>query len=295
MGQPTLFESKIVQATLRSIVCAHACFVTKSINFRTFYTGVSYPDLACFGFAAIPFSKLYILLDFTIAHSSKSCGSTTIADKTSLQAEASTVMNLLQCMIVQGNVLPSSSITVPAASIFAWKATLYESFQVPNGVETLRARGHNSTATWSNKDDSPCAIQREFPAAPQWNFRHGQWHGLASVRTGDTCMPHLRTYLPVPGQCKQNHASINCWHGLSKLDPIIGIKHAWTMNQHTSKLVLLCSLQRPIVLSPPARSPHPPQSLPPSNLLCRMWTLIVDDWGTSERRLNASMTSLYRL
>ncbi len=49
MGQPTLFESKIVQATLRSIVCAHACFVTKSINFRALYTGVSYPDLACFG------------------------------------------------------------------------------------------------------------------------------------------------------------------------------------------------------------------------------------------------------
>lgn len=140
----------------------------------------------------------------------------------------STVVNEL-CKIVQGNVLPSSSISVPAASIFAWKATLYESFQVPDGVETFRARGRNSTTTWSNKDDSPCAIQREFPAAPQWNFRDPQWHGLASVQSRDTCIFHLQTYLPIPGQCKQNQASINCWHGLSKLDPLIGIKHAWIM------------------------------------------------------------------
>ena len=53
---------------------------------------------------------------------------------------------------------------------------------------------------------------------------------------------------------------------------------------HTSRLVLLCSLPRPIVLTPPARSLHPPQLLPPSKLLFRMRTLIVDDWGTSERR-----------
>lgn len=170
------------------------------------------------------------MLGLTMAHSSKSCGSTTIAGRCKPPNHSQQWRNLSASRGVQSwmscSRLCKAMCSLHRRSQFRRLQFLHGKRHFTRAFKCQMALKHFERG---DAIQQPPGWTRMTRLALFKESSQPRRNGISAILNGTTSRVYgvgthaydaystFKHTMPIPGQCEQNQASINCWHGLSKL------------------------------------------------------------------------------